>query len=277
MRTIYLTLLCLLLATTVCMPASAANKINYQPLITRWQQQINITTGTYGIYLIDIKTGSTAGINELQPFHAASTIKLPINLYLYEKISAGDISLHTSLTYQQKHFEGGTGYLQQNPVGSTFSISELAQASITHSDNVAINILYDFLGRANVKSYMRRLGGKVVFEDKNSTCPRDMAIYMNATRKFSRREPQLGNMLIHHLESTVFNERIPAGVPSAIKVAHKIGNWPPTGTYNDVAYVHHPDSPYILAIFSKNTGNRQDAFFTIRKISEITFQFHSEI
>lgn len=274
---LFLILLICLTFLNIPQPAAADNKINYRPLIIKWKQQIEHQKGVYGIFLIDINTGCTAGINETKQFHAASTIKLPINLYLYKQISRGHISSSTKLTYLAKHHEEGTGYLKNMKIGSCFTIAELSRASIIYSDNVAINILYDYLGRTNVKNYMRKLGGRVVQNESNTTCPKDMALYMNEIAKFAQDNSNLGGVLIHHLENTVFKERIPAGIPANIKVANKIGNWPPTGTYNDVALVQHPKKPYILAVFSKNTASKKDAFRTIRKISRLTFEFQANL
>lgn len=246
-------------------------------LIAQWQQLLDHTNGTYGIYLIDLNSGKTIGINELTPFHAASTIKLPINLYLYQQMAANKVSPSTLLTYKQKHYEGGTGYLQNKPLNSKFTIAELSQASITHSDNVATNMLYDYLGRNNVKSYMRQIGGVVVINDQNVTCPRDMALYMQEIKEFAVQYPYLGSTLLDHLEHNVFRERIPAGLPEKIKVANKIGDWPPTGTHNDVAYVFHPQNPYILAVLSMSATNRDEAYEVIRNISKITYAYQSQL
>ncbi|MEG6617071.1 serine hydrolase [Peptococcaceae bacterium 1198_IL3148] len=259
------------------MAIHAHSNIPYSKLTEQWQQQLDKASGTYGIYLLDINSGKTAGVNELTPFHAASTIKIPINLYLYQQMAAKKLAPSTLLTYKAQHQEGGTGYLQNQPIGSMFTIEELSQASITHSDNVATNILYDYLGRQNVKGYMRQIGGVIVVNNQNITCPRDMAIYMDETRKFTLNHPQLGSILMNHLEHTIFRDRLPAGIPPEITVANKTGDWPPTGTHNDVAYVKHPHNPYILVVLSKSTPSSDEAYQVIKNISRMTYKFQSSI
>ncbi|MEW6447518.1 MAG: serine hydrolase [Bacillota bacterium] len=256
---------------------SAMSTASYNHLLAQLVRELSSEKGTYGVYLMDLKSDQTCGINHREPFHAASTFKLPLNLYLYEQIAAGKIDPLSRLTYLQKHYEGGTGILQYKPVGSTYSIAELSLYSIVYSDNVATNILLSYLGRINVKNYMRSLGGGVVDDDRNITCPEDMAKYMLRLLDFADQYPEYGTLLIGYLENTVFNERLPQPLPEGVKVAHKIGNWPNTGTYNDVGYVKHPENPYIIAVFSKNTESRERAFQIIRNISKLVYNYQSNL
>lgn len=277
---------CFLTAVTFLVVSSAAGAevtdsvtctASYNHLLAQLTRELSFEKGTYGVYLIDLKSGQVLGINHREEFHAASTFKLPMNLFLYEQVAAGKIDPGTKLTYLKRHREGGTGILQYKPVGSTYSIAELSVYSIVYSDNVATNILLSYLGRTNVKDYMRNIGGTVVDDDRNVTCPEDMANYMNCLLKFAAEHPEHGNLLIHYLANTVYNERLPKPLPASVKVAHKIGNWPYTGTYNDVGYVEHPENPYIIAVFSKNTESRERAFAVIRKISGMVYDYQSSL
>lgn len=257
--------------------SSITTTAGYGALSTQLNQIISKEKGTYGVYLIDVRSGERLGINQEVTFHAASTFKLPLNLYLWEQVAVGKVRTDTLLTYYRNHYEAGTGVLQYKPVGSKFSIATLSRYSITHSDNVATNMLLSYLGRSNVKMYMRGLGGKVVSDYQNITCPQDMAEYMLYLLKFASEHPEQGETLIGHLENTIFNDRISKPLPAGIKVAHKIGNWPLTGTYNDVGYVEHPENPYIIAVFSKGTPSEEKAFQVIRNVSRVVYEYQEEM
>ncbi|KUK40951.1 MAG: Beta-lactamase [Clostridia bacterium 62_21] len=277
--TIALLLICSLLLTFVQADAgeikSCASSASYNALLSRLVDVLQNEKGTYGVYLLDLKSGHWLGINHEEPFHAASTFKLPANLYLYEQIAAGRISPQTVLTYRKEHYEAGTGLLQYRPVGSKFTIATLARYSIVYSDNVANNILISYVGKQNVKNYMRNLGGKLVSDTQNVTCPRDMAAYTLHLLKFASEHPEQGNALLDLLENTVFNDRISKPLP--VKVAHKIGNWPPTGTYNDVGYVKHPENPYVIAVFSKYTPGKERACQVIQTISRLVYNYQTKL
>ncbi len=277
--TIALLLICSFLLTFVQADAgeikSCASSASYNDLLSQLVDVLRNEKGTYGVYLIDLKSGHWLGINHEEPFHAASTFKLPANLYLYEQIAAGRISPQTTLTYRKGHYETGTGLLQYRPVGSKFTIAALVRYSIVYSDNVATNILLSYVGKQNVKNYMRNLGGRVVSDTQNVTCPQDIAGYMLHLLKFAAEHPEQGNTLLELLENTVFNDRISKPLP--VRVAHKIGNWPSTGTYNDVGYVKHPQNPYVIAVLSKYTPSREKACQVIQTISRLVYDYQTRL
>jgi len=249
--------------------------VEYDKLKDKLDLLLKKEQGTYGISVIDINSGATCAINPLEPFHAASTFKLPLNIYLIEQISLGKVNPKQMLVYKAGHKEGGTGKLQNKAVGSSFNIEMLSKYSIVYSDNVATNMLVSYLGKPNVKNLMRSMGGVVVNDKKNVTCPQDMALYMYQLLELAPKEPELVGKLINYLENTVYNDRIPKLLPQDIKTAHKIGNWPPTVTYSDVGYVQHPTNPYIIAIFSKGTPGVDRAFNVIQRVSRTVYDYQS--
>ncbi|WP_051273665.1 serine hydrolase [Desulfotruncus alcoholivorax] len=277
----YLVLLLLVTAVIVAFnldkPAKKINQPepNYVPLDQSVSEYLSDQKGTYGLYFIDLKSGKEFGYNQYTPFHAASTFKLPMNLYLYTQAEKENINLDQKLTSQSHHMEGGTGFLKNYPPGKSYTIKQLATYSIVNSDNIATNILLERLGREKVKSYMRSLGGKVVVDGKNVTCPYDLALYMQKTIEFYRTDSPEAKMLMENLINSEFKDRIPAALPPNTKVANKIGNWPPTNTYNDVAYVNHPVRPYILAVTCSDTPGYGTAVPVIRQVSKMIYEYQS--
>ena len=131
--------------------AWAVSSVSYRALEKEIIDLIDQKQGTYGVYVMDLKTGQICGVNEDTVFHAASTFKVPVNLYLFQQITEGKINPQKKLIYKAKHYEGGTGILQYKKYGSSYTIQELAKYSIVYSDNVATNMLLELLGRKNVK------------------------------------------------------------------------------------------------------------------------------
>ncbi|HZK18568.1 MAG TPA: serine hydrolase [Clostridia bacterium] len=255
--------------------ADSTSGLYYGSLKKELRDYLNRNAGTYGVYVMDISTGSSFGVNECEVFHAASTVKLPIGLYLLNLVKEGRVSFDDRLVYMEEHFESGTGVLQNDPFGTSYRVNRLLKESIVVSDNVATNMLLGYVGRANVKGFMRNLGGTVVDDFSNTTCPLDMANYMFEVLLFTAKEPVLGGMLMDHLYNTEFNERLPASLPEGTLIAHKIGTWPPTGTYNDVGFVEHPSRPYIISVLSENVPTAAEAFRVIRYISRLIYDYHS--
>lgn len=256
-------------------PDLTGTHAEYAGLKARLEQLLAGEKGTYGVVVLDINSGRACALKPLEQFHAASTFKLPMNIYLYQNMASGGINPGQRLIYEQKHYEGGTGKLQYKPLGSSFTIETLAEYSITHSDNVAANVLLSHLGKQNVKNSMRSAGGLVVDDNNNVSCPRDMVIYMKKLIDLAAGTPEPYQRLISYLENTIDNERIPALLPRDIKIAHKIGNWPATGSYHDVGLVRHPVNPYIIAVFSKNTPGPDRAYNSIRLISKTVYDYQN--
>lgn len=256
-------------------PARKYNQLmpNYKSLKDEIYTYLSNQEGTYGLYFIDLNSGKDFGYNELAPFHAASTFKVPMNLYLYQEAFKGNLNLKERLVYLDKHREGGTGIMKNNSPGDSYYIDQLAEYSIIHSDNIATNILLERLVKKNVKELMRVMGGQVVDDDQNITCPYDLAIYMREVLNFSN-EPE-GEILLNNLYNAEFKDRIPAPLPQDVKIANKIGTWPPTHTYNDVAYVEHPTRPYILAITCKDTPGYGETLPIIHQLSKIIYEYQN--
>lgn len=255
--------------------AWAVSSVSYRSLEKEITDLIAQEQGTYGVYVLDLTTRQVCGVNEDTVFHAASTFKLPLNLYLFQQIVDGQINPLTKLTYYSKHYEGGTGILQNKKYGTSYTIQELSKYSIVYSDNVATNMLLSYLGRSNVKKMMSSMGGSVVDTSANTTCPRDMALYMDALVEFNKEHPNEGAVLLNHFKNTIFNDRIPTLLPPDTEVAHKTGNWPKTGSFHDVGIVYHPNHPYIIALFSKNVASSTHAYQVLQRLSRLVYDAQS--
>lgn len=227
-------------------PASAptvTSSPGLAPLRTQLQQYLSRQTGTYGIYIVDLTTGESVGINSEKVFPTASTFKLPMSLYIYDQAQKGKINLNEKIAYTKADYEGGTGTLQNwiKP-GNALTVRELVDLAIIQSDNIATLMLMRRYGWQNVYAYMKALGGTVTHYAPGvpGTTPREMAIYMARARSTVLMEP---------LAHTAFHDRTEAGVPTGVTVAHKIGTLP--NVINDVALVEAPAHPFIIAAFSQ--------------------------
>lgn len=215
--------------------------------------------GTYGfsMYIERNADGRVVpfctGYNQGEVFKMGSTFKVPLNLYLYQQVEDGNISLDDKLVYEPDFYEEGTGSLQYVKPGDSYPVSQLAQLSIRESDNVATNMLVNKLDRDHVLAYMASLGAKAKStDDTNYATPDDLVIYMKEVLIFANDNPALGSVLLKDLENTVFYERIAAGVPEGVTIAHKIGSL--DSDVNDMAIVFAPSGKYVLTIMSRDVN-----------------------
>ena len=228
---------------------------------------------TYGIFFEDIESGESFGINENEPITAASTVKLPVVLYLNTLVAEGKLDWSDRVTYNSNvDWQDGAGILQFTARdGDSFSLRVLANLAITISDNIAYKMLTRHLGRENIIDFMEGLGGKIVFpEGKNITCARDMGTYLEAVMDFAKAYPDLGSRLLDDMSHPIYHVGIPGGLPDRVVVAHKEGDV--SGIANDVGIVFQ-DKPYILVVLSKGISDVDEGFARIAHISKIVYDY----
>lgn len=196
----------------------------------------------------DLTTGEEYKIKPQSARRAASTIKLPLVIYIMELISQKKLNPKQKLTYHRYQYNGGSGVIQKLPVGSRFTISDLIKKAVIYSDNIAFVMLRDRVGRASFNQYIKRIGGQYAYPGGlNKTSAQDLTTYAVKLYKDSAANPN-DQKLINYLEHTKYNETIPKGIPNTV-VAHKAGWMPDMRVSNDVAIVYDAH-PYTLAIMT---------------------------
>lgn len=236
--------------------AEAAKKLaksqldaKYNTLSIKITNYLKTKGGTYGFYMTDLTNGETIGYNQDRKFVGASTVKVPINLFIFDLRRRGIISASTKVQYLKQDYETGTGSLQYSPSGGYYTIQNLSKLSIQISDNVAANMLLRVGFNNNIKAYVGGLLGYSVPYWKNSWSAKDMGIFMKAAYNFPSKDKALGNELLGYLEHTIFNDRINRYLPGVV-VAHKIGNG--SNACNDVGIVY-AKHPYVITFMSNNS------------------------
>ncbi|MFB5195068.1 serine hydrolase [Neobacillus sp. KR4-4] len=197
----------------------------------------------------DLVTGESFQIKGKTSTRAASTIKLPLALYIMEQAAKGKINLNQKLKYKSYHYYGGSGVIQKDKVGTYYTIRDLVKKAMIYSDNIAFIMLKERVGQQNFIKYMKSVGGKYAYPDgRNLTSAKDLTIYAKRLYQFSNRSP-LGKELVGYLKKTVYNTTISRGIKGT-PVAHKVGMIPMDRIYNDAAIVYDKN-PYVLAIMTR--------------------------
>lgn len=231
--------------------------------------------GTYGVHMIDLTTGATVSVNADLPFIAASTFKVPFAMFMLDLVKEGAASLQEPVTYQPEDWEEGSGVIQFDVLeGDCYTVEELLDLMLTQSDNIATNMLLRRFGVGNAFAYMEMLGGTVTHLEngRRATTPRDMANYLARAFETAQAGEPLYRTLIDWLEHTAFSDRIAAGAPEGVRVAHKIGTLP--GMIHDVGVVQLPSRPFVLAIFSVDV-DEEEAAVRLAEITSLVCQFLS--
>jgi len=114
--------------------------------------------GEVAVSLRHVQRGQVWEVASEQPFAAASTIKLPILVALYEAADRGELSFAEELVVREEDQVGGAGILRLLSPGARVAVRDLATLMIAVSDNTATNMLLDRLGVERVNATCQRLG-----------------------------------------------------------------------------------------------------------------------
>ncbi len=255
-------------------PLPSAARPDYGPLEEEIRAFLAARPGVvFGIYFKDLQSGAEFGIDADRPLPAASTVKVPLVLYLNRLVAEGKADFAERIAYQpESDYATGAGILQYEArAGDTYSLRVLANLAITISDNVATRMLLRRLGRDNLADFMRRLGGRTVYpEGRNVTTARDMGRYMEAVLAFARERPDLGNRLLDDMAHSIYHVGLPGELPVRVTVAHKEGDL--EGVADDVGIVFG-SRPFILCVLSEGVADVDQGFRDIARLSRLVFDY----
>jgi beta-lactamase class A len=91
-------------------------------------------------------------------YFTASTLKVPLLVELYRQVDGGVVNPDSRVTLTDRLRAPGSGVLKEMANGLSPAVHDLAVLMIIISDNTATDLLYDLVGRNNLKQTMRDLG-----------------------------------------------------------------------------------------------------------------------
>lgn len=204
------------------------------------------------VYVKQLSTQMTAGVNQDKLLYSASIAKLPILYYVQEQLDTKNYQLTDTLQYTQESVTfpgayqlGGSGSLTKTPDNKPYSIRDLINRTAKESDNVASNMLAYYIADQFDKDYTK-VTTAIASQEWNMTSR--LASAQMAGQVMEALYKQNGYVLESLSETQFDNQRIARDIP--VPVAHKIGD---ADQYlHDVALVYS-DSPFILSIFTENS------------------------
>jgi beta-lactamase class A len=224
-----------------------------------------------------------------EPFHAASTMKVPVLIELYNQAHQGKLRLDDTLVIRNefRSLADGSPYSLDpsddseadlyRAAGSKRTLAELCDLMITVSSNLATNLLIEKLGVADIRQAVHALGAdgmKVLrgVEDSkafqqglnNTTTARALALLLLAIARGEAVDPAASRAMSAILERQTFNDGIPAGLPAGTRVAHKTGEI--TRIQHDAAIVYAP-RPFVLVILTRGIENPKESKALIATIA----------
>lgn len=259
-------------------PTSGRTTRSPEKILAEIKKELDPRVRTYSVYVTNIITGESFGINENMAFDAASVNKVPILVSLYLQAQRGGIDLDKIITLQEKDIRDyGTGSLRYEKPGKILSIRNLAQLMMAKSDNTAAYILGNqIVGTKRIQNDIKGWGLEQTDILSNQTSNFDMAIlFKRMYTKDLILEPSLTEML-SFMKSTDFEERLPAKLPANVAVYHKTGDQ--VSIIHDVGVVDLPNKAYYVGIMTKNIlVSESEAKEAMATVSKLIFDYQNQL
>ncbi|CAN5533750.1 N/A [soil metagenome] len=229
-----------------------------------------------------------------KPFHAASTMKVPVMIELFRQRAEGIVSLDEPLAIRNEFrsiVDGSPYTLSEGDdsdrevyaaLGGTMTLGQLNESMIAVSSNFATNLLIEKLGVENVRRTVKALGAEGMqvlrgVEDQkafdkglnNATTARGLLVLLEKLAQGQAVGARADGEMIEVLKRQKFGDAIPAGLPPGTPVAHKTGNI--TRIHHDAAVVY-ATRPYVLVVLVRGIDEQKQSAALIAAISRAVFE-----
>lgn len=220
--------------------------------------------GSYGVYLEQLSSGATLGVDDTTDLEAASVIKVPEAIYLLRDVDAGRVRLDDEVTLEADDFLGGTGSLYGTAKpGDQYSYRQLLTVLIQQSDNTAWLALRRVLGDAGIDGFAASIGAGDCDQVSDRCSPRSAGHMLAELARGRLVSGASTQMLLGLLETTIFNDRINWYLPN-VTIAHKVGM--DTGVRNDCGVVFLANDPFAICVFT-TVGDEDQGTQVIRDVA----------
>ncbi|MCY0876750.1 MAG: class A beta-lactamase-related serine hydrolase [Firmicutes bacterium] len=210
---------------------------------------------TYSVAGVDLKTGAEFSYHAQTEFSAAQTESLPIAMTLYSDIAAGLVKPDAIVRLTAGDEEAGPGYIGGMPVGTAFTVTQLARAAIDQGDVVAQNMLIRYLGRDQIDSFITGMGSGSSLALPYLVSPQDLSMSLSYLYTMDLAHSKAVAPLMQDLMDAPHEGRISKGFPVNTRIAHIDGDWPKE--FHDAAIIWSVGNPVTLAICSDGASVTQ--------------------
>lgn len=232
-----------------------------------------------GIYFEYLPTGSSIGVNDQMEVEIGSLGKVPAVMSVFKDIEDKHLGLEDDLVLKKEQLDSQFGDLYKRGAGATLSVSEAIRLSLVDSDNTAINALLEKINASTQDAVFDELdlpkktdGMFPIMSPKSyASVFRNLYLSSYLTNEHS-------NYMLELLAQSKYNDKLPAGLPTSVKMSHKIGVFTQKdgkNIYNDCGIVYATKRPYILCIMSAT--DEQTAREEMIVYSKMVYSYVSQI
>ncbi|MDQ2656333.1 MAG: class A beta-lactamase-related serine hydrolase [Bacteroidota bacterium] len=255
-----------------------------EPLVSRFD-------GDAGIYVRNLRTGTTVSINADTIFPTASMVKVPITIGMFNQIEKGRIAYDSLLTYRDSLLYEGDDILGSFKDGEKIALSKVMMLMITTSDNTASLWCQQLAGTGTaINSWLAQNGFRSTRVNSRTpgrhddwsrygwgqTTPREMATLLVRIRDGKVISPRASERIYRNLTRIYWDENALAEIPPYVQVASKSGCV--SRSRSEVALVHAPHGDYVFCVMTKDQNDERFTYdnegsVLLRTVSRILWNY----
>ncbi|MCD7736195.1 MAG: serine hydrolase [Lachnospiraceae bacterium] len=229
---------------------------------------VNRYGGTWSVYVKNLETGDILSLNDVA-MYPASTIKVFVMASAYNEIAAGrlkETSRITSLLQSMITVSSNEAYNELVRVQSSSGSSFISGASVVN--NYLKNNGYSSTG---VHHTLHPSSSSSTSDgSRNVSSAKDCGVLLEKIYRGTCVSKAYSKKMLNLLLAQQRRSKIPAGIPSGIRVANKTGET--SATQHDIAIVYGAKTDYVICVFS--TGcSEYTAVSGIKAISSTVYNY----
>jgi len=291
----------LLVIVTGCKPKPDKTDV----LRSKIEQIVSDKNAVVGVSIIGNDGKDTLSFHGNERFPMQSVFKFHIALAVLSEVDNGNLSLNQKIEIgknQRLPEDLWSPLRDEYPNGGSFTVEKLIQYTVSHSDNIACDVLINLIGTPKtVEDYIKKSGVndiQITFNEQDMQANWDNMFQNWTTPKAASQTLKLfyenkNNLLSQsscdffwktNLETSTGNNRIKGLLPADTPVAHKTG-WSGTNketgitaAVNNIGIVFLPNGKYfIISVF---VSESKEDFDTNEKIiadiANATYEFYTK-
>ncbi|MBQ8307085.1 MAG: serine hydrolase [Blautia sp.] len=243
----------------------AKNEMRLMPLKNTLASMTSGYPNSWSVYVKDLKTGDTLLLNN-KSMYAASTIKAFCMACVYDQVNKGKIKLTDTI----KNRIWNLITVSSNDAFNALVLTTLGGGNWKKGCQVMNEYLKagGYSGSAchssvHPSSYSSRNDGL----GRNQVSAKDAGILLERIYNGTCVNKTYSDIMLNTLLHQTRRSKIPAGVPSGIKVANKTGET--SSVQHDMAIVYGKKTTYVIAVFSTCGSGAS----YIKKISKVVYDY----
>jgi beta-lactamase class A len=216
-------------------------------LVQHLDQLVSAFPGGAGLWIADPNIATPLYAHDAdEPIITASLYKLAVLAEAERRVEAGELRYGDTITIEEEDITADGSF---EAPGTRLTLDEALEVMITISDNGAALALWHVLGPENINTTLRAAGINdfhvfTDWDEDNVATPRAVGTLLALLAKRQLISAAASDRMLARLGRQQINDRLPAGLPEDVVVAHKTGNLP--GLTHDAGIIFTPSGPRVV-------------------------------